>query len=82
MLNKISVMQMNKSSMPSSSVSEFRHKVITALRKPFDKDELEKLLNDIKLRKPKERHLDLRNGRERSYGNQINGKSYLDQHPG
>lgn len=75
-------MQMHKGSMPdpgkSSSDSEFRHKVIIALRKPFDEVELKKLWNDINLRKPEERHLDLRNGRERSYGKQKDGKSYLD----
>lgn len=74
--------KMHKGSMPdhgkSSSDSEFRHKVIIALRKPFDEVELKKLWNDINLRKPEERHLDLRNGRERSYGKQKDGKSYLD----
>lgn len=67
--------------MDSSRQSEFRHKVITALRKPFDEVEYEKLWQDIELRKRVERHLDLRGGRDISYGKQKNGKSYLDYYP-
>ncbi|KAK4433723.1 hypothetical protein Salat_0535000 [Sesamum alatum] len=61
--------------------SEFRHQVITVLRKPYDEEEHDKLWLDIGLRKPEERHLDLRHGRERSYGKRKDGKSYLDHHP-
>ncbi|KAL0365917.1 UNVERIFIED_CONTAM: hypothetical protein Sradi_3481800 [Sesamum radiatum] len=61
--------------------SEFRHKVITVLRKPYDEEEHDKLWLEIELRKPEERHLDLRHGRERAYEKRKDGKSYLDHHP-
>ncbi|XP_057773311.1 uncharacterized protein LOC130992618 isoform X2 [Salvia miltiorrhiza] len=64
-----------------TGLSEFRRKVIAALEKPFDKEEYNKLWRDIKLHKPKERHLDLRCGRERQVGTQEDGKSYLDYYP-
>ncbi|KAH6835310.1 hypothetical protein C2S53_019325 [Perilla frutescens var. hirtella] len=65
----------------STMQSEFRHEVITALRKPFDEEECKKLWHDIELRKREERHLDLRGGRDMSYGKQKDGKSYLDYYP-
>ncbi|PIN14115.1 hypothetical protein CDL12_13233 [Handroanthus impetiginosus] len=61
--------------------SEFRHQVITLLRKPFNKDEYDKLWSEVKLRKLENRHMDLRNGRERSCSTQKIGKSYLDYYP-
>ncbi|XP_042063235.1 uncharacterized protein LOC121807104 isoform X2 [Salvia splendens] len=61
--------------------SAFRDKVIAALRKPFDFDEYDQRLLDIEKPSLKERHLDLRNGRERSVGKPEPGKCYLDYHP-
>ncbi|KAL0369284.1 UNVERIFIED_CONTAM: hypothetical protein Scaly_1147300 [Sesamum calycinum] len=61
--------------------SEFRHQVIAVLRKPYDEEECDKLWLEIELRKPEERHLDLRHGRERAYEKRKDGKSYLDHHP-
>lgn len=79
-------MQMNKGSSlnlrDTTRQSEFRHKLITVLRKPYDEEEYDKLWKDIELRKPEERHIELRSGRERSYFTQKEGKSYLDRNPG
>ncbi|KAL6504860.1 hypothetical protein OROHE_023618 [Orobanche hederae] len=61
--------------------SEFRRQLMTVLRKPYDKEEYEKLWFDIEFRKPGERHIELRHGRERSTPTNKCGKSYLDYHP-
>ncbi|KAL1561202.1 hypothetical protein AAHA92_03938 [Salvia divinorum] len=61
--------------------STFRDKVIAALRKPFDIGEYKKRWREIKFQSLKERHIDLRGGRERPIGTQVAGKCYLDYHP-
>ncbi|CAH9101778.1 unnamed protein product [Cuscuta europaea] len=58
--------------------SEFRQKVITFLKRPFDQTEYEKLLHDAKLQKPVERNLELRHGRDKYCPLDRIGKSYLD----
>ncbi|CAH9075618.1 unnamed protein product [Cuscuta epithymum] len=58
--------------------SEFRQKVITFLKRPFDQTEYEKLLHDVKVQKPVERNLELRHGRDKYCPLDRNGKSYLD----
>lgn len=62
--------------------TEFRHKVVTDLKRPFDEEEYKTLWRQIKQKKTKERHLELRCGRERPFGTQEMGKSYLDHYPG
>ncbi|XP_073305543.1 uncharacterized protein [Primulina huaijiensis] len=62
--------------------SRFREELVTVLRKPYDKEEYKKLLQDIKIRKPEVRHMDLRGGRERSCSTAKVGKSYMDRFPG
>lgn len=61
---------------------DFREEIIAVLRKPYNREERHKLWRDIKIRKRGERHLDLRNGRERSYSVPKDAKSYLDHYPG
>ncbi|XP_075484162.1 uncharacterized protein LOC142524205 isoform X2 [Primulina tabacum] len=61
--------------------SRFREELVTVLRKPYDKEEHKKLLQDIKIRKPEDRHMDLRGGRERSCSTAKVGKSYMDCFP-
>ncbi|KAL8459438.1 hypothetical protein ACS0TY_036796 [Phlomoides rotata] len=60
---------------------EYRQDVIAALRKPYNKEEHDMLFQEVKHRGHEERHLDLRNGRERSYSTSKVGKSYLDHYP-
>lgn len=62
--------------------SRFRKELVAVLRKPYDKEEHNKLLQDIKIRKPEDRHMDLRGGRERSCATAKVGKSYIDRFPG
>lgn len=62
--------------------SRFRKELVAVLRKPYDKEEHNKLLQDIKIRKPEDRHMDLRGGRERSCSTAKVGKSYMDRFPG
>lgn len=62
--------------------SRFRKELVAFLRKPYDKEEHNKLLQDIKIRKPEDRHMDLRGGRERSCSTAKVGKSYMDRFPG
>ncbi|KAG8378215.1 hypothetical protein BUALT_Bualt08G0114600 [Buddleja alternifolia] len=61
--------------------SEYRNQVLNEMRKPYDREEYSKLKHDIEFRKPVERHMDLRNGRGRSYSFNKNGKSLLDHYP-
>ncbi|XP_073019680.1 uncharacterized protein [Primulina eburnea] len=61
--------------------SRFREELVTVLRKPYDKEEHKKLLQDITIRKPEDRHMDLRGGRERSCSTAKVGKSYMDGCP-
>lgn len=82
-LTRSLLMQMNKSRNSNYvDTTEFRHKVMSALKKPFDEEEYRTLWGDIKLHLTKKRHLELRCGRERPIGTQEKGKSYLDHHPG
>ncbi|KAL8476158.1 hypothetical protein ACS0TY_028718 [Phlomoides rotata] len=60
---------------------KFRQDVIEALREPYNKEEHDMLFQEVKHRRQEERHLDLRNGRERSYSTSKMGKSYLDHYP-
>lgn len=62
--------------------AEFRHKVISDLKKPFDEEEYQTLWRDVQHNSLKERHLELRHGRERPVITQDKGKSYLDHYPG
>ncbi|KZV23189.1 hypothetical protein F511_05028 [Dorcoceras hygrometricum] len=62
--------------------SMFRQELVSVLRKPYDKEEHNKLLQDVKIRKREDRHMDLRGGRERSCSTGKVGKSYLDRYPG
>ncbi|XP_073019679.1 uncharacterized protein [Primulina eburnea] len=64
-----------------SENSRFREELVTVLRKPYDKEEHKKLLQDITIRKPEDRHMDLRGGRERSCSTAKVGKSYMDGCP-
>ncbi|KAK6115603.1 hypothetical protein DH2020_007872 [Rehmannia glutinosa] len=75
--NKDSVMDLSRPAVQS----EFRQQLIDVLRKPYDKGEYARLLHDIKFRKPEERHIELRHGRDRSCKTNKYGKSYLDHHP-
>ncbi|KAL2467235.1 hypothetical protein Adt_43086 [Abeliophyllum distichum] len=61
--------------------SKFRKKVMHVLRKPYDREEYNKLRQNIKVRKRVDRHLELRRGRERAYPKNETGKSYLDHYP-
>ncbi|CAI9115530.1 OLC1v1016447C1 [Oldenlandia corymbosa var. corymbosa] len=61
--------------------SLFREQVMKILRKPYNKEERQRLAEDMKATKPVERNLDLRHGREQSYLTNKNGKSYLDHYP-
>ncbi|EPS72041.1 hypothetical protein M569_02719 [Genlisea aurea] len=65
----------------ASLQSEFRNQIINLLVKPYDEREYQRLKFDISDRKPEVRHLDLRNGRERSCPKNIRGKCYLDYDP-
>ncbi|KAL8134274.1 uncharacterized protein LOC141712863 [Apium graveolens] len=58
---------------------EFRKAVIDVLRKPYNKKEYERLRDDVKLRKPTERHVDMRSGNT-SFQQTTMGKSYLDHY--
>ncbi|XP_059630631.1 uncharacterized protein LOC132273659 [Cornus florida] len=60
-----------------SKRSQFREKVMDILRKPFDQEEYEELLHNIKELKPVERNIDLRSG-PLSYHASNSFKSYLD----
>ncbi|XP_073120952.1 uncharacterized protein [Henckelia pumila] len=62
--------------------SSFRQELVAVLRKPYDKEEHKKLLQEVKIRKPEDRHMDLRGGRERSCATEKIGKSYMDRFPG
>ncbi|KAI3465805.1 hypothetical protein Pfo_022468 [Paulownia fortunei] len=77
-MNKDSILNLGGPSMQF----EFRHQVITVLRKPYDKEKYDKLLLDIGLRKPEECHMELCHGKDRSCLTNKVGKSYLDHHPG
>lgn len=62
--------------------SRFRKMLVHVLRKPYDREEYKKLRQAIRIRKPVDRHLELRHGRERAYPKNEVGKSYLDHYPG
>ncbi|KAI3460550.1 hypothetical protein Pfo_017213 [Paulownia fortunei] len=76
-MNKDSILNLGGPTMQS----EFRHQVITVLRKSYDEEEYDKLWLVIERRKPEERHVELRHGRERSCFTNKDGKSYLDHYP-
>ncbi|VFR00246.1 unnamed protein product [Cuscuta campestris] len=59
---------------------QFRQMVISELKKPFDQEEYEKLLQDVKEKKPVEKNLELRHGRDRTCPSSRVGKSYLEYH--
>ncbi|XP_051151086.1 uncharacterized protein LOC127265362 [Andrographis paniculata] len=61
--------------------NSIRQELMEVLNRPYNTEELESLWHNVKQRKPLERHLDLRNGREKSCSKRIDGRSYLDQHP-
>ncbi|KAK4490147.1 hypothetical protein RD792_000804 [Penstemon davidsonii] len=61
--------------------TEFRQRLINILRKPYDREEYYRLLEDFETRKPELRHKDLRGGREISCPTGQEGKSYLDRYP-
>uniref|UniRef100_A0A5B6YY25 Uncharacterized protein n=1 Tax=Davidia involucrata TaxID=16924 RepID=A0A5B6YY25_DAVIN len=62
-----------------SNHSQFREKVLSILRRPYDHNEYEELLQEIIARKPMEGHRDLR-GRIISYPADKCSKSYLDHY--
>lgn len=65
-----------------SMQSPFRKKIINILKSPYNQSEYAKLLKDVKVRKPIERNLELRNGRDLLCPTSEMGKSYLDHHKG
>lgn len=62
--------------------SDFRKELMCILRKPFDRDEYNKLRNDVEIHKAAVRHRELRNGRDKECFTNKPGKSYLDLYPG
>lgn len=66
----------------TESHSSFREQVMMILRKPYSSEEHQMLSQDIEARRPIERNMDLRFGREQSYALNKDGKSYLDHFNG
>ncbi|KAA8546454.1 hypothetical protein F0562_002807 [Nyssa sinensis] len=62
-----------------SNHSQFREKLISILRRPYDNNEYEELLEEINARKPMEGRRELRGG-TKSYSADKCSKSYLDHH--
>ncbi|KAI5671147.1 hypothetical protein M9H77_11511 [Catharanthus roseus] len=60
--------------------SNFRVQILEILRKPYDKEEHERLMQEITKRKPQFKHRDLRSGGVKFYPSDKMGKSLLDHH--
>ncbi|KAI5671194.1 hypothetical protein M9H77_11558 [Catharanthus roseus] len=60
--------------------SSFRVQILEILRKPYDKEEHERLMQEITKRKPQHKHRDLRSGGVKFYPSDKMGKSLLDHH--
>ncbi|KAI5671206.1 hypothetical protein M9H77_11570 [Catharanthus roseus] len=60
--------------------SNFRVQILEILRKPYDKEEHERLMQEITKRKPQHKHRDLRSGGVKFYPSDKMGKSLLDHH--
>ncbi|KAI5671182.1 hypothetical protein M9H77_11546 [Catharanthus roseus] len=60
--------------------SSFRMQILEILRKPYDKEEHERLMQEITKRKPQHKHRDLRSGGVKFYPSDKMGKSLLDHH--
>ncbi|KAI5671156.1 hypothetical protein M9H77_11520 [Catharanthus roseus] len=60
--------------------SNFRVQILEILRKPYDKEEHERLMQEITKWKPQHKHRDLRSGRVKFYPSDKMGKSLLDHH--
>ncbi|XP_059630625.1 uncharacterized protein LOC132273656 [Cornus florida] len=63
-----------------SKKSQFREKVVSILKRPYDQEEYEELLHNIKARKPVQRNIDLRCSGSLFYQASNIGKSYLDHY--
>lgn len=66
----------------SETRPDFRKELMCILRKPFDREEYNKLQNAVKIRKAAVRHRELRNGRDKECSTNKPGKSYVDLYPG
>lgn len=66
--------------MKKKKCSKFRVKIMRVLQKPYDKEEHQKLWQDITLRKAQLKHIDLRSGHVRFIESDKIGKSYLEYH--
>ncbi|XVF36993.1 hypothetical protein REPUB_Repub19eG0106600 [Reevesia pubescens] len=62
----------------TSNQSQFREKVMDLLKIPYDRQEFEKLWQEVTHRKPVQGVKELRHGRMKQYPTKTNGKSYLD----
>ncbi|KAI5666198.1 hypothetical protein M9H77_16051 [Catharanthus roseus] len=60
--------------------SNFRVQIIEILCKPYDKEEHERLMQEITKRKPQQKHRDLRSRGVKFYPSDKMGKSLLDHH--
>ncbi|KAI5671149.1 hypothetical protein M9H77_11513 [Catharanthus roseus] len=60
--------------------SNFRVQILEILCKPYDKEEHERLMQEITKRKPEHKHRDLRSGGEKFYPSDKMGKQLLDHH--
>ncbi|CAI9768177.1 unnamed protein product [Fraxinus pennsylvanica] len=65
----------------SETHPDFRKELMCILRKPFDREEYNKLQNAVKIRKAAVRHRELRKGRDKECSTNKPGKSYLDLYP-
>ncbi|KAI5641431.1 hypothetical protein M9H77_00430 [Catharanthus roseus] len=60
--------------------SNFRVQILEILRKPYDKEEHERLMQEVTKRKPQFKHRDLRSGGVKFFPSDKMGKSLLDHH--
>lgn len=62
--------------------SQFRENLMNILKRPYDQDEFDDLLQEVNVQKKMEVDRDLRDGRTRTVSADKFSKSYLDHHSG
>ena len=62
--------------------SQFRRRLMNDLQRPYDQEEYERLLLEVRQKRKKERHIETRQGVVKSYCTKGLNKSYLEVYPG
>ncbi|XP_020221376.1 uncharacterized protein LOC109804039 [Cajanus cajan] len=61
--------------------SQFRRRLMNDLQRPYDQEECNRLLHEVRQKRQKERHIETRRGVVKSYHTKGVNKSYLEMYP-